>query len=277
MTYPQPGYGHPSEPRRPGVPQPGYGQLPQPRRPQVPQPGYGQPSQPWRPQMPPSPPPRNGLGTAGLVLGIIGLVFAFIPIVGVIAWPLVILGLILGILGVLRANRGRATNRGVAIGGVACSALGLVICFAWAALLAAAIPATPTTTSAAGAGASSGTQQQAAPASAPTASQPNTPTVIQVKQMGDDFEANQVAAEKKWGGKYVQFTAEVSNINSSGITFGDVTSKFSFTQVSCDLEDENAVLSLAKGKPATVRGIVDDDQLLGVISLNQCQVVGANG
>jgi hypothetical protein len=77
--------------------------------------------------------------------------------------------------------------------------------------------------------------------------------------------------------KYIQFTASVSNINSSGITFGDVTSKFSFTQVSCHLEDENAVLCLAKGKPATVRGIVDDDQLLGVIRLNQCEVVGASG
>jgi uncharacterized iron-regulated membrane protein len=260
MTYPPPGYGQPS----------------QPRRPQVPQPGYGQPSQPLRPQVPPSPPPRNGLGTAGLVLGIVGLVFAFIPIVGVIAWPLVIIGLILGVLGVLRANRGQATNRGGAIAGVACSALGLVICFAWATLFAAAIPVTPTTTSAAGARPSSGTQQREAPASAPTATQQN-PTVIQVTQMGDDFEANQVAAEKKWGGKYVQFTASVSNINSSGITFGDVTSKFSFTQVSCDLEDENAMLSLAKGKPATVRGIVDDDQLLGVISLNQCEVVGAGG
>jgi hypothetical protein len=270
MTYPPPGYGQPSQPWRPQVPS-----SPPPSNGL--QPGYGPPSGPWRPQLPPSPPPRNGLGTAGLVLGIIGLVFAFIPIVGVIAWPLVIIGLVLGVLGVVRANRGRATNRGVAIGGVACSALGLVICFAWATLFAAALPATPTTASAAGAGASRGTQQRAAPASAPTAPQQTTPTVIQVKQMGDDFEANQVAAEKKWGGKYIQFTAEVSNINSSGITFGDVTSKFSFTQVSCDLEDENAVLSLAKGKPATVRGIVDDDQLLGVISLNQCQVVGASG
>jgi hypothetical protein len=228
--------------------------------------------------VPPSPPAGNGLGTAGLVLGIVGLVFAFIPIVGLIAWPLVIIGLILGILGVLRANRGQATNRGAAIGGVACSALGLVVCFAWAAMFAAAIPATPTTTSAAGAGPSSGTQQRQAPASAaPAAIQQTTPTVIQVQQMGDDFEANQVAAEKKWGGKYIQFTASVSNINSSGITFGDVTSKFSFTQVSCDLEDENAVLNLAKGKPATVRGIVDADQLLGVISINQCEVVGASG
>jgi hypothetical protein len=46
-----------------------------------PPPGYGQPSQPWRPQVPPSSRPQNGLGTAGLVLGTVGLVFAFIPIV----------------------------------------------------------------------------------------------------------------------------------------------------------------------------------------------------
>jgi len=52
-----------------------------------------------------------------------------------------------------------------------------------------------------------------------------------------------------------------------------VTSKWSFTQVSCQIEDENEMLSLAKGKPTTVRGIVDDDQLLGVIGLTK-QFVG---
>lgn len=232
------------------------------------------PQQQWPPQPPPAP-PRNGLGTAGLVLGIIGLVFAFIPIVGIIAWPLVLLGLIFGIVGAVRASRGQATNRGVAIGGIVCSGLGLVICFVWASLFAAATPTTPTATSAAGA--SSGTQQRSAAASAPTATQKTTPTIIQVKQMGDDFEANQVAAEKKWGGKYIRFTAPVSNINSSGISFQDVTSDFSLTQVSCDVEDESAVLSLVKGKPATVQGIVGDDQLLGVITLDECQVVGATG
>jgi hypothetical protein len=44
---------------------------------------------------------QNGLGTSGFVLGLIGLIFSPIPIVGVIAWPLVILGLIFSAIGPL--------------------------------------------------------------------------------------------------------------------------------------------------------------------------------
>jgi hypothetical protein len=132
------------------------------------------------------------------------------------------------------------------------------------------------TTSAVSAGAVSSVTQvpavAAPPTPAPEPSRPD-PTVIKVKQMGDDFEANQLAAEKKWGGQYVQFTAPVGNINSFSVSFQDVTTKFSFTQVSCRFEDESAVLNLAKDKPATVRGIVGEDQLLGVISLNECEIV----
>jgi hypothetical protein len=108
----------------------------------------------------------------------------------------------------------------------------------------------------------------------PVPAQAAPPTVISATQMGDDFERNQIAAEKKWGGRYVQFTSAATNINSSGVSFGRVTSQFSFTQISCRVKDESSVLDLAKGKPATVRGIVDGDQLLGVIGLNECEIVG---
>lgn len=85
--------------------------------------------------------PRNGLGTAALVLGIIGALFSLVPIVGVIAWPLVIVGLVLGVLGIVGANRGRATNRGVAISGTVLCAIGLVVCIAYAAVTASAVAA----------------------------------------------------------------------------------------------------------------------------------------
>ncbi|WP_187352055.1 DUF4190 domain-containing protein [Allosaccharopolyspora coralli] len=78
-----------------------------------------------------------------LVLGIIGVVFSVIPIIGVIAWPLVILGLIFGILGIVRASKGTASNRGVAIAGTALSAVGLVICMAWAAAIGSTAPPAP--------------------------------------------------------------------------------------------------------------------------------------
>ncbi len=101
-----------------------------------------------------------------------------------------------------------------------------------------------------------------------------TPTVISAGTMADEFEANQIAAERKWGGQYVQFTATVGNINSSGVSFTDLTSKYSFTQISCRVDDENQLVNLVKGSQATVRGVVGDDQLMGVIGIDDCAVVG---
>ncbi|MEJ2854734.1 MULTISPECIES: MmpS family transport accessory protein [unclassified Saccharothrix] len=79
-------------------------------------------------------PPQNGLGTAGFVLGLLGLLFSFIPIIGLVAWPLVILGLVLGGLGAAKASRGLATNKGLAVAGVVLSAVGLVVCILWVAV-----------------------------------------------------------------------------------------------------------------------------------------------
>jgi MmpS family membrane protein len=77
--------------------------------------------------------PRNGLGTAGFVLGLVGLLVAMIPIVGIVAWPMVILGLIFSIIGFTRARKGAATNKGLAIAGIVLSAIGLLVCVLWAA------------------------------------------------------------------------------------------------------------------------------------------------
>jgi hypothetical protein len=98
------------------------------------QPYYYPPHQPMF-----GPPPQNGLGTAGFVLGLLGFLFAPIPIVGVVAWPLVILGITFSPIGVAKANKGEATNRGLATAGVVLSILGLLICVVWVAVLAAAV------------------------------------------------------------------------------------------------------------------------------------------
>ncbi|WP_199441718.1 MmpS family transport accessory protein [Umezawaea beigongshangensis] len=81
---------------------------------------------------------RNGLGTAGFVLGLVGLLFSFVPIVGVVAWPLVVLGLVLSVLGVVRARSGRADNGGLAVAGVVLSAIGLLVCVLWVAAFGSA-------------------------------------------------------------------------------------------------------------------------------------------
>lgn len=86
------------------------------------------------PPQPPAVKPSNGLGTTGFVLGLIGLVFSFIPLIGVVAWPLVILGIIFSAIGLSKATKGHATNKGLAIAGLVVSVVGLVICILWVAV-----------------------------------------------------------------------------------------------------------------------------------------------
>jgi hypothetical protein len=98
-------------------------------------------------------------------------------------------------------------------------------------------------------------------------------TKISVTELADDFDGNQVAAEKKWGGKFVEFSAEITNITDSGLSFSKVASKeFSMTQISCGIKDKNQLLTLKNGETTTVRGVVGK-QTIGVIDLSDCEVV----
>lgn len=76
--------------------------------------------------------PRNGLGLTGFILGLVGLVLSPIPFIGVVAWPLVILGLIFSAIGLSRVSKRIATNKGLSITGLVLSVLGLAICIVWA-------------------------------------------------------------------------------------------------------------------------------------------------
>lgn len=71
----------------------------------------------------PPPRPRNGLGLAALILGIVAVLTCLFVIGGVFG----LLAIVLGVLGAGRARRGRATNRGVAIAGIVTGAVGLVV------------------------------------------------------------------------------------------------------------------------------------------------------
>ena len=70
-----------------------------------------------------SPAPRNGIGTAALVLGIIGFLLSIIVLGGLLG----IVAIILGIVGLGRVRRGEATNRGSAIAGIVLGALAVIL------------------------------------------------------------------------------------------------------------------------------------------------------
>ncbi|WP_436492153.1 DUF4190 domain-containing protein [Actinokineospora sp. HUAS TT18] len=68
--------------------------------------------------------PQNGLGTAGFVTGLIGLILFWVPLIGLV---LAIIGVSLSGVGLAKANRGEANNKGLAIAGLVCGTVALVI------------------------------------------------------------------------------------------------------------------------------------------------------
>ncbi|WP_370413176.1 DUF4190 domain-containing protein [Streptomyces fradiae] len=70
---------------------------------------------------------RNGLGTAALILGIIGTLSGFIPLLFWLAGILGVIALILGLVGKGRVKRGEANNKGVAVTGTILGLASLVL------------------------------------------------------------------------------------------------------------------------------------------------------
>jgi drug/metabolite transporter (DMT)-like permease len=70
---------------------------------------------------------RNGAGTAALVLGVLGLVLAVLFIFAPLGALLGLIAAVLGGLGIARANKGAADNRGQAVAGLLTGLAGLVI------------------------------------------------------------------------------------------------------------------------------------------------------
>jgi hypothetical protein len=59
----------------------------------------------------PAPEPKNGFAITALVLGLVGIVFALIPLTGFIAAILGLVGLVFGLANIGRLRRGRSTAK----------------------------------------------------------------------------------------------------------------------------------------------------------------------
>lgn len=94
--------------------------------------GYPPPLYGGYPAMPPTG-PKNGLGTAALVVAIVGLLSCWTVIGGI---ALGITAVVLGVIGRGRVKRGEANNGGMATGGIALGALSIVAGLAFIAIYA---------------------------------------------------------------------------------------------------------------------------------------------
>jgi hypothetical protein len=102
-----------------------------------------------------------------------------------------------------------------------------------------------------------------------------TPITVHAKTFGDEFDLNQVVALRRYAGKRVQITAEITNIENDAIFLGDLTSHpFGLIQIYCRLTDPGQVGSIRTGDDATVVGTVGGQMLMMVVEFNDCAVVG---
>jgi hypothetical protein len=110
----------PQYPTQPGPPPGQYpeGQYPEGQYPQGQYPPGGYQAPPRR---------RNGMGTAALVLGVVALVLVLLLLFSPIGAFLGLLAVLFGILGIMRANRGEADNRGQAVAGLVTGAIALLV------------------------------------------------------------------------------------------------------------------------------------------------------
>ena len=73
--------------------------------------------------------PGHGMGVAALIMGIISVVVAFIPCLGLLAFFTAIVAIVLGAIGISQASCSE-TPKGLAIGGLVTGALALLISIA---------------------------------------------------------------------------------------------------------------------------------------------------
>lgn len=133
-------------------------------------------------------------------------------------------------------------------------------------------PSSSTTTQAAG-------TQTAAIAAAPAApvAPVGPPIMLNLSDIGRDYHNNKVMAQNKWDGQYVQFTAPVLNISdgwSPSVSFNMPPDLIS--QIVCYVDDEQKLArpGLTNGAKATVRGTLVGDQTMGVVRMNNCEIIG---
>ena len=69
---------------------------------------------------------RNGIGVAALVFGVVALVLVILLLFSPLGAFLGLLAVLFGILGLIRANRGEADNRGQAVAGLITGAIALL-------------------------------------------------------------------------------------------------------------------------------------------------------
>lgn len=72
-------------------------------------------------------PASNGMATGALIIGIISLVFSFIPLLNILCWILGILAIVFGIIGMVKAGKMNGLGKSKALTGLILGVVSIVL------------------------------------------------------------------------------------------------------------------------------------------------------
>ena len=94
-----------------------------------------------------------------------------------------------------------------------------------------------------------------------------------------EFDQNQLAAEEKYKGKMIEFTAVIGNISEDIVGTPFLSLKptadklYVGTTIKCSFKEKAELTALKNDQTVTLQGVVDT-QSLGIISVKDCKVIG---
>jgi len=95
-----------------------------------------------------------------------------------------------------------------------------------------------------------------------------------------EFDDNQLAAEEKYKGRLIEFSAVIQNISEdiAGTPFLSLKPTadefYMGTTIKCNFKDKAELVSVKNGQSVVLRGTVDT-QTMGIINLKDCRIVGS--
>lgn len=204
-------------------------------------------------------PDHNSLGKASFIIGLVALVFSFVPIIGFVSWLLAPLAVIFGLIAARRARRS------LAIAGIITGVIALYVCFAW-------IKGTQAVSTALTKDTFNTTGEVADLSNAPIMD-------AQIKQVWTDMEDNKVAAGQKYGGHRLRFTNERiadfgGDAATPSISFVGKSDDYISQMVSASFpaSDGKAIAGLKKGGKITFVCAKIGEVIMGGYSLTDCKI-----
>ena len=135
----------------------------------------------------------------------------------------------------------------------------------------------PSQVSAPGEATSSQTQNSGSVASGPESVESPTPIAVTARQLNEDYERNEVAADAKYVGNYVMVTGVIYSVTEAVGKYDvklETDDFISVTNIVCkvDKDEEATILALAAGDNVMVLGKVDGKSVFD-INLRDCTLV----